>query len=145
MKIYFFFLFITLNFLNVQAQQKLTLKTTESYLIKFPSTYGDFKHNNEFMTWQLDINNKKMTYNNGNLTKIFSFTTAEANKNSTEERNIYNFENSKEALTLIVGSGNYLKIKISSERIPNTNPAEYKNLKVFTNYTIDDFSQLLAD
>jgi hypothetical protein len=145
MKIYFFFLFITLNFLNVQAQQKLTLKTTESYLINMPLTYGDFQHNDEFMTWQLDFNNKKMTYNNGNLTKTFSFTTAEANKNSTEERNIYNFENSQEALTLIAGSGNYLKIKIYSARIPNTNPAEYKSIKVFTNYIIDDFSQLLAD
>lgn len=145
MKNYVILIFTILIFSNVQAQQKLTLKTTESYLIKFPSTYGDFQHNDEFMTWQLDFNNKKMTYNNGSLTKTFSFTTAEANKNSTEERNIYNFENSKEALTLITGSGNYLKIKISSDKIPNTNPAEYKILKVFTNYTIDDFTQLLAD
>ncbi len=145
MKIYFFFLFITLNFFNAHAQQKLTLKTTETYLIKFPSTFGEFQHKDEFITWQLDFNNKKITYNNGSLTKTFNFTIVEASKNSTEERNIYNFENSKEALTLIAGSGNYLKIKISSERIPNTNPAEYKSLKVFTNYSIDDFTQLLAD
>src|SRR5690554_1776228 len=117
MKIYCLFLCIILSLSNVQAQQKLTLKTTESYLIKFPSSYGDFQHTDEFMTWQLDFNNKKMTYNNGNLTKTFSFTTAEANKNSTQERSIYNFENSKEALTLITCSGNYLKIKISSNRI----------------------------
>ena len=145
MKNYIIYLLVLFTFLSVQAQQKLTLKTTESYLIKFPLTFGDFQHNDEFMTWQLDFNNKKITYNNGNLNKTFSFTTAEANKNSTEERSIYNFENSNEALTLITGSGNYLKIKISSDKIPNTNPAEYKILKVFTNYTIDDFTQLLAD
>jgi len=145
MKNYFLFIVISLFFLNSQAQQKLTLKTTESYLIKAPSTYGDFQHKDEFMTWQLDFNNKKMTYNNGKLTKTFNFTNVEANQNSTEERNIYNFENDQESLTLITTSSNYLKIKIYSDRVPNSNPAEHRTVKIFTNYTIDDFNQLLAD
>lgn len=145
MKNYFLFVFTLLFFLNSQAQQKLTLKTTESYLVKTPATYGDFQHNDEFMTWQLDFNNKKITYNNGKLTKTFHFTNVEANPNSTAERNIYNFENDQDALTLITTNSNYLKIKIYSDKVPNTNPVEHRTVNIYTNYIIDDFIQLLTD
>lgn len=145
MKNYFLLFVLFLIFIKVQAQQKLTLKTTESYTVEAPLTYGDFQHKDEFMTWQLDFNNKKMTYNNGNLTKTFNFTKVEANQNSTEEKSIYNFENSQESLTVITGSGNYLKIKLYSAQVPNSNPTKYNSIKVFTNYPIDNFNQLLAD
>ena len=73
MKNYIILLLITLKFSSVQAQQILTLKTTESYLIEMPSTYGNFKHEDEFMTWQINFNNKKITYFSGNLKKTFNF------------------------------------------------------------------------
>lgn len=145
MKNYFILIFTALICSSVQAQQKLTLKTTESYSIKLPASYGDFQHKDEFMTWQLDFNNKKMTYDNGIVKKTFNFSKIEANPNSTEERNIYNFENNNEALTLIVGNGNYLKIKVYTEKVANSNPASFNSIKVYTNYSVENYTDLLAD
>ena len=145
MKNYIILLLITLKFSSVQAQQILTLKTTESYLIEMPSTYGNFKHEDEFMTWQINFNNKKITYFSGNLKKTFNFSYTEKNEKSTKDRGIYNYENPNESLTLITGTDNYLKIKIYSDRVPNSNPTSYNSVKVFTNYSIDNFNELLVD
>lgn len=143
-KTLFFFIF-TFSLLNAKAQEKLTIKSTESYTLEMPLTYGDFKHQDVFRTWNFDFKNKKITYQDfNNKINTFYFSSMELNQNSTDEKSIVHFENSKENITLIVKNGNYIKIQYSTNKEPNTNPASYKTIRVYTNYVINEFTDLLS-
>lgn len=143
--IFFTFLVISSFNIKIQAQEKLTIKSTELYLLELPLTYGDFKHNDIFSTWNFDFKNKKITYQNPNKEpNTFYFSSFELNQNSTNEKSIIHFDNSKENITLIIKNGNYVKIQYSSEKKPNSNPASYQKIKIYTNYVIDEFTDLLS-
>ena len=139
-----FLLCFLLSLTNLNAQEKLTIKSNELYVLEMPLTYGDFKHSDKFITWNFDFKNKKITYQNtDNEVNTFYFSSVELNQNSTDTKSIIHFENSKENITLIVKEGNYLKIQHSSDKEPNSNPAGYKKVKVYTNYVINEFTDLL--
>ena len=67
----------------------------------------------------------------------------ELNKNSTATKKIVHFNTSEEDITLIVRDGNYIKIMYSTNKVPNSEPASYKNGEIYTNYGIDQFTELL--
>ncbi len=127
------------------CQQKFTFKTTEQYLIELPSTYGKFNHNDECIKWDLALNNKKILYTKTAKTKTFNFVIVTLNPNSTKNRKIYNFVGEDEELTLIVNDGNYIKIKIYQDKISGTKPSSFKKIRIFTNYSANDYNSLLSD
>ncbi len=130
--------FIGLTFYNVQAQNKFTIKTTEEYEVKTSASLGEFEHEDLFMTWSFDMANKKISYSTNRIKNSFNFISIELNNNSSNDKTIYNFISRDESLTLIVKNGNYLKIKLYSKKIPESKPVSYENIKVYTNYSIDN-------
>lgn len=137
--------FLLFIFFNVTAQEKFTLKTTELYILNLPIPPNEIKHNDIFTTWQIDIVNKKITYQKaGKEINNFYFTSYDLNKNSTATNTILHFKNSKEIITLIIKNGNDIKIRLTSDKIPNSNPESYSKIKIYSNYTIDDIAELLG-
>ena len=130
--------FIGLTFHNVQAQNKFTIKTTEEYEVKAPASLGEFEHGDIYMIWVFDMTNKKITYSTNGIKYSFNFINAELNNNSSSDKTIYNFTSRDESLTLIVKEGNYLKIKLYSKKIPESKPVSYENIKVYSNYSINN-------
>lgn len=137
--------FLVLSSFYAKSQENFTLKTTEFYFVEFPSDFGDFKHSANFFTWDFDIKNKKIIYQDRNSrTNTFYFTSMTQNKNSTSENSIIHFDNSKESITLILKKGNYTKILFATDKEPNIEPASYTKIGIFTNYIVNEFSALLS-
>ena len=137
--------FLVLSSFYAKSQENFTLKTTEFYFVEFPSDFGYFTHNAHFFIWDFDIKNKKIIYQDeNNRTNTFYFTSIEKNKNSTNEKSIIHFNNSKESITLILKEGNYTRILFATDKTPNIEPDSYTKIGIFTNYVIDNFSGLLS-
>jgi len=130
---------------NSNGQQKFAFKTTEQYQIELPSTYGKFNHIDECIKWDLELINKKILYTKNAKTKTFNFVRVALNPNSTKNRKIYNFVGEDEELTLIVNDGNYIKIKIYQDKISGTKPSSFKKIRIFTNYSVNDYNKLLSE
>lgn len=135
-------LILLMNLYNAYSQEIINCKTTELYYIEAGMSFSDIMHYDQFMTWDFDLKKQKIVYKNASDIKTFYFSSIKENQHSNENNLIFHFDNSEESLVLIIKSGNYIKIKVASDKEPNSNPASFRKSKIFTNYTIDNLTNL---
>lgn len=137
-------LLLKMSIVNAQ-KDTITLKTSEIYRVEFPNK-GEYQSGNFFVTWKILPNYQaiEIDHQDEDMKDMTIFYKSSEVLEKSENSIKINYEGETELISLIM-KNNFIKIKVYFNEIKNSEHREFKDVHVFTNYSIENILDILRD